>query len=319
MPAYVISGHGCDINTKTHLVKKTVPPGCVYVTYEECGMISWGEIMKAFSTLEDPTKYQYMNDPIRYENELKHHFGDSLHVHKPGETYVDAQYDLALDFKLANGITGIIKSGVFEIGAPFHPIDINAPPGLERYASPTQNNMITHAMIDAIYKDSIFPTADQMKSLLNDPISLDDLKTEMTRHGISQSRLFSLKPAIYYNFICRSLCLETGRNIAANERERGNRMTNLTGTVATQLNRGPRNISEFVRWFGQRYPPHNVAMSPSKKRQKVRHAVEHIPIPPTFAIGVNPRSNRPGYTRKANLHKKLGRKTRRRSPNEMSL
>ena len=198
-------GHSTDAcYTDGKLIEKTVPENCIYVTFTECGLISFGsdtEKMKYFN----PKYRKYFLDPVTYKKELNTLFNNSIHIHLPGSTYIDTIYGPVGHYKKINAFA---LSGVIPIEE-----------GIELIPEFSYNSKGSSIEIDKFYKYSIYPTQEDIKTQYDNLVQMYphknneeiiDVLTE-TIPTISQSKLFELRPGIYYNPLCRTtskLCYE---------------------------------------------------------------------------------------------------------------
>jgi len=233
--AYAMLGHACDINTEAGLQKLIVPDGCAYVTLAECGYLSFYSLKMMF-TLEHMNLrvHELMRDPVRNKVELEQYFECKLDVRGPGEEYINSFNTLIFD---SDTNKKLYKSGLYEVGKPFSPI--NMTDIFARYAYYSADTRFTDDQVYNIYNDSIYPTDfDIMSEFFVSPVQMDALKGIMAKIVNRSVRdMFIERPGVYYNFACRTLCNKVSRNIAANEREgpNRNRMTNVTPNVNSQI------------------------------------------------------------------------------------
>lgn len=212
--------------TKTHagdiLFEKPVPPGCVYVTLEECGIntdsILRSKLLLAFK--DQPHGILHMiRDPITYRRELMAHFGRSLHVHWSGaehsgnRTYVDSIHTPCNGHEFENKCY-IPRSGLYNLDNETN-FDLDIRDNVEYLRDIIPNvscDNITGENIHYIYNDSVFPSLNMVERKLefvDRPITYDMLNTQMESFKFTQSWAFKMFPGIHYNFSCRGIITHT--------------------------------------------------------------------------------------------------------------
>jgi hypothetical protein len=223
---YTKEGHGEDI-----LFEHPVPPGCVYVTIEECGILStnWGKLLFAFE--DKPAGIRNMlRDPIRFKKELMAHFGRSFHIHYPeaekrgDRTYVDCIHYPFLAWDREQ--TKIGKSGVLSLDDNNVFVDESIPgDGLydeQQVLKIVDPNKITDEDLHKLLDGSRFPTYGMVKDDLGyldeDKITYNDLKKLMDRYAFTQSWSFKMFPGIHYNFSCRDIAKHPQDNLRIGRR-----------------------------------------------------------------------------------------------------
>jgi len=202
-PPTVILGHAGDVcldNGK--LEELIVPPNCVYVTFTVCGLVSM-QYADIFMKFFHPENKVYLDDPIKYENELEKIFGQSIHVHKPGSTYINSTY-YPTGYHTEHRETEDLyqMSGVI-------PIDGKSQ-FIEAFSIPHSDTKARAQTIHKLFKYSIFPTEEYVKNKYRDAtrkVNYSDSKKVLTEvHKdmiITQKELFELRPGVYYNPLCR--------------------------------------------------------------------------------------------------------------------
>lgn len=217
---YFMSGHGCD-----ELDEKLVPPGCVYVTFKECGLFAMAE--------NDPKNPTYiffkmfsennalLKDPVANYEKLKEIFGRTLHIHYPeapheeNRTYTDVEYTTFMNWNSSDDFPypRACRSGLFKLGTNLFFNDGS-------FFKFFKNKLYGDDTIEVINKEELEVVfADSDPELYTDTMNeLFDEKTASTLQlystvsnmfgssKVSQSNLFEARPGIYYNFVCRSLC-----------------------------------------------------------------------------------------------------------------
>lgn len=248
--------------TKTHagdiLFEKPVPPGCVYVTVEECGVNTNAtlttKLLLAFK--DEPRGILHMiRDPITYRRELMAHFGRSLHVHWSGaehsgnRTYVDSIHTPCSAHKYNNKCY-IAKSGIYSLDNRIN-FDLDIRDMTETLGELIPNLEclnITSKNLHYIYNDSVFPTLNMVERKLefvDRPITYDMLNTQMESFKFTQSWAFKMFPGIHYNFSCRAV----KKHIDPNERKSRRRRLSLEGKLN---NIGRLSNSQVHGELGQR-------------------------------------------------------------------
>ena len=195
---YYMSSHSCD-NDKI----LQVPNNCVYVTMAECGL-SINDTDKNVRTFEKMFSENniYLSDPIKYFQILQEIFGNNLHIHYPtshvigSRYYMDTNYTCTLGWNDENYT--IHTSGLHKLGN-FHRNIFNG----------NISNNIPNNYIKTIYKDSLYPTYDNIisKDLLDR--SYENFENLVGIYfTVTQSDLFEYFPGVHYNFACRSPCIK---------------------------------------------------------------------------------------------------------------
>lgn len=204
---YYMKSHGCD-NDKI----LQVPDNCIYVTIAECGLSvnDSDRNLRIFNKMFSENNI-YLSDPIKYYQPLQEIFGPNLHIHYStspvigSRSYMDSIYTCSLgwtDVDIKNKIPAknylIHTSGLHKLGN-FQ----------RKILTGTIFNDITTHDIETIYKDSLYPTYDDIirKDAYNRPYKDFEHYIE-TYFTVTQSDLFEYFPGIHYNFACRSACKE---------------------------------------------------------------------------------------------------------------
>ena len=210
---YFTNSHAEDI-----LFEKPVPPNCVYVTVEECGVkanaIHTTKLLRAFKD-DPPGMLNMIRDPVTYRRELMAYFGRSLHVHWSGaehhgnRTYVDSIHKPCSGHKFNNDCY-IARSGIYNLDNRTN-FDLDIRDITEKMGDLVPNldcNNITDENLRYIYKDSFFPTIAMVERKLQyvaRPITYNSLDTQIEPFKFSQSWAFKMFPGIHYNFSCRGI------------------------------------------------------------------------------------------------------------------
>lgn len=217
---YTKEGHGEDI-----LFEKPVPPGCVYVTIEECSILSsnWGKLLFAFEDKPAGIR-EKLRDPVRYKKDLLAHFGRAFHVHYPeaekhgDRTYVESIHYPFLAWNRDNCKIG--KSGVLSLDDNNVFIDetiaSKGPYDEEQLLKIIDCTNITDEDLHKLLDGSKFPTYQMVKDDLNylgeDSIRYGDLRKVMNRYAFTQSWSFKMFPGVHYNFSCRDIAKHSPEN-----------------------------------------------------------------------------------------------------------
>lgn len=241
---YTKEGHGEDI-----LFEQPVPPGCIYVTIEECGTLSsnWGRLLFAFED-KPPGIRDKLRDPVKYKYELMAHFGRSFHVHYPeaelhgDRTYVDCIHYPFLAWNIEKCQIG--KSGVLSLddNNVFVDPSIKAkkPYDEEQVLKTIDCSNITDDDLHKLLDGSKFPTYEMVKenlAYLDEPITYRILKNVMDKYAFTQSWSFKMFPGIHYNFSCRDI----SKHSPENERIVKRRRNSLAGRLIN-INMAPNNL-----------------------------------------------------------------------------
>ena len=217
---YTKEGHGEDI-----LFEKPVPPGCVYVTIEECSILSsnWGKLLFAFEDKPAGMR-EKLRDPVKYKRELLAHFGRAFHVHYPeaekhgDRTYVESIHYPFLAWNREECKIG--KSGVLSLDDNNIFVDdsivAKEPYDEEQVLKIIDCNNIKDEDLHKLLDGSKFPTyqmvKDDLSYLGDDPIKYGDLRKIMNRYAFTQSWSFKMFPGVHYNFSCRDIAKHSPEN-----------------------------------------------------------------------------------------------------------
>ena len=207
-PPTVVLGHSNDVCIDDTLEELIVQPNCVYVTFTECGLVSYVKDIK-IKKFFDPENRKYLEDPIKYEDKLTKIF-DDIHIHKPGDTYVNTQYLPNSSFPLNHryGMSGVI------------PID-----GDSKFINSFIYNSTTpKERIENSYEYSIYPLKKAVSEELENQEKLQPSKEKLydtfsnSIIPISQKILFLLRPGVYYNPLCRVIKKGCSTNVGRRRR-----------------------------------------------------------------------------------------------------
>jgi hypothetical protein len=250
---YITKSHAEDI-----LFEKLVPPNCVYVTVEECGVKTNAtlttKLLLAFN--DEPRGILHMiRDPITYRRELMAHFGRSLHVHWSGaehpgnRTYLDSIHTPSSAHKYNNKCY-IAKSGIYSLDNRINfDLDIrDMTETLDELVPNLDCLNITDENLHYIYNDSVFPGLNMVERKLefvDRPITYDMLNMQMKKFKFTQSWAFKMFPGIHYNFSCRRI----KKHADPNERKDRRRRLSLEGKLN---NIGKLSNSQVHGELGQR-------------------------------------------------------------------
>ena len=245
LPAiYTKEGHGEDI-----LFEQPVPPGCIYVTIEECGILSsnWGKLLFAFEDKPAGIRDK-LRDPVKYKYDLMAHFGRSFHVHYPeaelhgDRTYVDSIHYPFLAWNREKCQIG--KSGVLSLDDN----NVFVDPSIKGDKSYDEEQVlktidcsnITDDDLHKLLDGSKFPTYEMIKEdleFVDKPITYKALKNAMDKYAFTQSWSFKMFPGIHYNFSCRDIA----KHSSENERIGKRRRNSLAGRLIN-INMAPNNV-----------------------------------------------------------------------------
>jgi len=230
---YTKEGHGEDI-----LFEHPVPPGCVYVTIEECSILSsnWGKLLFAFEDKPAGIR-EKLRDPVKYKRDLLAHFGRAFHVHYPeaerhaDRTYVDSIHYPFLAWNRDECKIG--KSGVLSLDDNNVFVDetivAKEPYDEEQVLKIVDCDNIKDDDLHKLLDGSKFPTyqmiKDDLEYLGDEPIKYSELRKVMNRYAFTQSWSFKMFPGVHYNFSCRDIA----KHSPANERIGRRRAQSLEG------------------------------------------------------------------------------------------
>jgi hypothetical protein len=240
---YTINAHGEDL-----LFEKPVPPGCVYVTMEECGdktkLKDFTKLLMAFNNKPEGI-LEKLRDPVKHRFYLTSYFGRSFHVHYPeaeeheNRTYLDNIHVPNLSWNYKEKGCHLYKSGIYNLnnGVNFDIIGTNLDytiaegrnglPYAGRYI-PTPN--ITMEDLYYMYNESLFPTFNAIHDVMDiddvfkpghDSITFNTMLSNILKFEFTQSWAFKMFPGIHYNFTCRVVKKHPGRNENVIKRRRG--------------------------------------------------------------------------------------------------
>jgi hypothetical protein len=245
---YVSQSHGEDI-----LFEKPVPPGCVYVTIEECGRrsMNWAKLLFAFEDYPAGIR-EKLRDPVTHRLYLMSHFGNSFHVHysestEPGDrTYIENIQFPVLGFS-AHGCR-IGKSGLFSLDDNVKFVDKSVD-GSEYDQKKVVRDIncmrLTDADLHEMFDDSVYPTYDMVSKLVymeGDNLKYSDLVKALQPFTFSQSWAFKKFPGIHYNFACRVI----PRHYPNNERLTMRRRVSIRGPLLTLDTASDANIHGVI-------------------------------------------------------------------------
>jgi len=230
---YTINGHGEDL-----LFEKPVPPGCVYVTMEECGktakLLDFSRLLMAFQ--DKPAGIlKKLRDPVKYRFELMAHFGRSFHVHYPeapdprDRTYLENIHSPWLGWETSRKECTLYKSGVYNLntGVDFDIELIEDENGDSEYTGGKDSDCFDIKRDDVayMYNESLFPTFDMVDrdpSITGEPeLLFSNMEKYLDNFEFTQSWAFKMFPGIHYNFACRVVKKHPGRNENVRRRRRG--------------------------------------------------------------------------------------------------
>jgi hypothetical protein len=230
---YTINGHGEDL-----LFEKPVPPGCVYVTMEECGktakLLDFSRLLMAFQD-KPPGILEKLRDPVKYRFELMAHFGRSFHVHYPeatdpkDRTYLENIHSPWLGWQRSRTECKLYKSGVYNLnsGVDFDIEIIESENGDKEYTGGKISECLDIKMDDVsyMYNESLFPTFDMVNrdpDITGEPkLIFNNMEKYLNNFEFTQSWAFKIFPGIHYNFACRVVKKHPGRNENVRRRRRG--------------------------------------------------------------------------------------------------
>lgn len=217
---YTKEGHGEDI-----LFEHPVPPGCVYVTIEECSILSsnWGKLLFAFEDKPAGIR-EKLRDPVKYKRDLLAHFGRAFHVHHPDaerhadRTYVDSIHYPFLAWNRDECKLG--KSGVLSLDDNNVFVDetivAKEPYDEEQVLKIVDCDNIKDEDLHKLLDGSKFPTyqmiKDDLEYLGHEPIKYSELRKVMNRYAFTQSWSFKMFPGVHYNFSCRDIAKHSPTN-----------------------------------------------------------------------------------------------------------
>ena len=230
---YTINGHGEDL-----LFEKPVPPGCVYVTMEECGkkakLLDFSRLLMAFQN-KPPGILEKLRDPVKYRFELMAHFGRSFHVHYPeatdprDRTYLENVHSPWLGWQTSRTECKLYKSGIYNLntGVDFDIELIETENGDKEYTGGKDSDSLDIKRDDVayMYNESLFPTFDMVDrdpSITGEPqLLFSNMEKYLDNFEFTQSWAFKMFPGIHYNFACRVVKKHPGRNENVRRRRRG--------------------------------------------------------------------------------------------------
>lgn len=184
MQSYIILGH-CS---ETLGSDKIVPPGCLLVLTEECGML--GSIpWKLYAKFAVPENKILFDNPIKHKVDIEKLLGRSIYILKAGDNYPDLHYTL---LSYTNDDT-LEPSGLY----PFPTPEFLYNPGLTG-----RNKYVIDAGFERAFRGALLPIGSGKFNR-----SLEAMKRDVA-FRVSQETLFQERPGIYYNLLCRELKTE---------------------------------------------------------------------------------------------------------------
>ena len=194
--AYVVLGHASErLDTK-----KRVPPGCMLILSEECGVQGTfpHTLYSIFSKEEHRT---LLTNPVQHKHELETLFKKPITIYTEHEEYPSISYTL-FNYSYKNERLQVEPSGVYEVPAKEENWVLHKDKrGLGRYTfqSKTHTNTFNPSELQKIFQGAVFPNIHTTQ-----PMSLQDILGQKDSN-VTQAKLFELHPGIYYNFLCRTL------------------------------------------------------------------------------------------------------------------
>jgi hypothetical protein len=213
--AYLYLGHGQDIcDDQGKPIIKIVPPGNIYITVGICGLTTRWKTENLLESFIDPTNTSIWANPTKESlQEILTGILDTetLHIHYPGDTYVDNVYSPLSDFQYKDNkrllndtqpdtlilqISGILPLSkapdMYKAGIPNERV----------YVSKT-NITIPVEEFDAMFQFSRFPKIEHPQNAKT--LTIEDIDTISTYYSERVSYLLKEYPGIHYNFVCRSV------------------------------------------------------------------------------------------------------------------
>jgi len=203
---YYMASHSCDTNELLD-----IPEGCVYVTLGICGKLVWDDKKQTDFIKMFYDNSPLLNDPVTNIEDLQKIFGSDLHIHYAEakdyrmRKYVNSSFTCFLNREVKTNYfakkSGLYSNGTYTTSS-FYKL----------------NDTITDKDIDYLYKNSLYPTIDQIKNFYKlTNLNYEDFSSQIqTVFNVDQKTLFHYFPGIYYNFSCRSDCNDsTGSNPSA--------------------------------------------------------------------------------------------------------
>ena len=185
MDSYIIIGHGSE----TFGQERPVPPGCILVLTEECGMLGtlpW----QLYSILSNPANKHLFDDPVTYKNDVERLIGKPIRVLTEGQPYPKTEYIL-LSYSEADDYMTLEPSGVFKLPTPDF-----------RY-HPEKRGRLQHVVrkgnLEKAFEGAVFPVGLNIKRK-----SIYEMR-DLSGVRITQEELFQAKPGVYYNLLCRTV------------------------------------------------------------------------------------------------------------------
>jgi len=216
--------HGSD---KIQTRRLRVPKNCVYITLTECGEISvvfsqFGDLFSQPDTVfEGMTIRNILSNPLEQQPRLTrlfHSFGlpdPHIHYHDDGpetedNTYIDADFTLALTWNQEKLLKKMARSGLYELGT--YTLEgmnkITYGKGQKaRYQYMKDVDKLSDVL--SLYEHSLAPTPKRVQDFITAQkiTTFDQFHTAMgtsQRLYSTQASLFQALPGIYYNPVCRA-------------------------------------------------------------------------------------------------------------------
>jgi len=197
--SYVVLGHA----TEHLLERKTIPPGCMLILAEECGVLGTFP-HTLYSIFSDPANAALFNDPVVNKGLLERLFKKPFAIYKAGEEYPNISYTLLSYAKNAEEYDteayDLEPSGVYSLPASQKDwILRQEKKGFKRHSL----RLTKKDDISRVFQGAVFPTVPSMS--LGSALDSGSGSSSDSLFKTNQASLFSAFPGIYFNFLCRDL------------------------------------------------------------------------------------------------------------------
>jgi hypothetical protein len=236
MAAFLIMGHGQENVDVNFDARPVIPPGYTLVTLAVCGVSTTQlNVLPILDAFHNPANRDILSDPAAYKGALEGIIGNEINIYKEGDKYPKLNLHLLTYFPPQRDVgvvdADIARSGVFRFPMTYedtkgkHRAAINSfLPGItakdqyshwekhgdlaNKYIVPLplelgfrKDKMLIPEIVTDMYKDSILPTQEEVRPLLEknslgfiEKRTVHPLEAAFERGG----------PGVYYYVICRN-------------------------------------------------------------------------------------------------------------------
>ncbi len=218
---FLTLGHGEDDVDVKFESRMVLPEGFTLVTLAQCGVVTKGEsvhpMMDAFT---NPAMKDVLQDPLANKEAISGLVGGiPIYIYRPGDLIPDLSLHLLLEWiKKSEKKMYVQQSGVYKFPV-LDGFDLGGAPGAEgpdaklnlkfKYIPVTwgwekPNNFINKDEVINLYKNSLFPTQDEVNGIL-DANNMEFKKVKKATTYNLSTVFERLGPGVYYFVVCRSI------------------------------------------------------------------------------------------------------------------